>query len=139
MDALGLGQQPTAAVIRRFRQMLEKLIRPAIPRAANDLGPRNHEIQDANPGPGQTTPVALWGPAHESTPDPHGIDTTLWDHGIDGLLQERVQVGSQRNRWSSSAFCAAAFLASGLVGSELNDRPRAGSRSGRKPRPEPRQ
>jgi hypothetical protein len=131
MDAL--GRKSAAAVIYQLQQMLEKLGRPG----ANGLGAPNHAVKGASPGPGRIVPSGMSGPARELTPDPHGVDTTLWDHGIDGLLQERVPVGSQRNRSASSAFCAAALLAASLLGSELNDRPRAGSRSARKPRPEP--
>jgi hypothetical protein len=136
MDAL--GRTSPAAMLRQFNEMLDKLIRPAIPAAANVHGAQNDEVKD--PGPGQIALVAIPGPAPESTPSPApqsmpglgGIDTVLWDHGIDGLLQERNRTGSAAALW------AVAFLASGLVGSELNERPAAGSRSPRKRRAKPR-
>jgi hypothetical protein len=133
-----MGRKPAAAVLHQFYEMLEKLGRPAIP-GANDHGARNDQPKYANPGPAQTAPAAMLSPAPESTPDPGGIDIALWDHGIDGLLQERVPVDSDNNRSGSGAFWAAAFLASGLVVSELNERPRAESPSARKPRLEPRE
>jgi hypothetical protein len=133
-----LGRTSPAAVLRQFNEMLDKLIRPAIPAAANVHGAQNDEVKD--PGPGQIALVAIPGPAPESTPSPApqsmpglgGIDTVLWDHGIDGLLQERNRTGSAAALW------AVAFLASGLVGSELNERPAAGSPSPRKRRAKPR-
>jgi len=130
MDAL--GRKSPAAVLRQFSGMLDKLSGPSIPAAANDRGARNFEVKDANPGRGQTAPSAMLGPAPESTPGPGGIDIVLWDHGIDGLLQER-------NRLESGALWAAAFLASGLVRCELNERPAAGSPRARKRRPETRE
>jgi len=130
MDAL--GRKSPAAVLRQLSGMLDKLSGPGTPAAANDHGARNDEVKDANPGPGQTAPSAMLGPAPQSTPGPGGIDTVLWDHGIDGLLQERSRSGS-------AAFLAAAFLATGLVGSELDERPAARSTSARQRRSEPRE
>ena len=131
-----LGRKSPATMLRQIREMLEKLTAPA---AANGRGARNDEVKDANPGPGQAAPSAFLGPAPGSTRDAGGIDFALWDHGIDGLLQESVLVGSGRNGSASGAFWAAAFLASGLVRSELNERPASRSPSARKPRPEPRE
>jgi hypothetical protein len=132
-----LGRTSPAAVLRQFNEMLDKLIRPAIPAAANVHGAQNDEVKD--PGLGQIALVAISGPAPGSTPSPapqsipgpDAFDAVLWDHGIDGLLQER-------NRTGSAALWAVAFLASGLVGSELNERPAAGSPSPRKWRAKPR-
>ncbi len=132
-----LGRTSPAAVLRQFNEMLDKLIRPAIPAAANVHGAQNDEFKD--PGPGQIALVAIPGPAPESIPSlaphsmpgPDAFNAVLWDHGIDGLLQER-------NRAGSAALWAVAFLASGLVGSELNERPAAGSPSPRKRRAKPR-
>ena len=89
-EVLGaLGRKSPAAVLRQIREMLEKLSTPA---AANDRGARNDAVKDANPGPSQTAPSALLGPAPVSAPAPDssGIDIVLWDHGIDGLLQQPV-------------------------------------------------
>ena len=124
-------------MLRRFSEMLENPSRTALPGLGTDRGVLNHRVQDANPEPGQTAPGAMLGPAPESTPDPGGIDITLWDRGIDGLLQERVPAGSERHRSESGALWAAAFLASGLVGSELYRRRPAGSHWARKPRRRP--
>jgi len=130
-----LGRTSPAAVLRQIREMLEKLTTPA---AANDRGARNDEVKDADPGPSQTAPSALLGPAPVSAPDSSGIDIVLWDQGIDGLLQQRVPaLAAEHPASGSGAFWAAAFLASGLVRSELNERAAAGSSSARKPRPEP--
>ncbi len=93
MDSL--GRKPAAAVLRQFHEMLEKLGRPAIPGAARDRAMRNHQVKDANPGPAQAAPITTSDIAPESTPDQDQIDLVLWDHGIDGLLQERVPVDSE--------------------------------------------
>jgi hypothetical protein len=117
MDALG-RKGPATAVLRNFSAILDTLIGPATPARANAGGARNDAVRNANPWPGRTAPSALLDPAPESTPVPGGITTVLWDHGIDGLLQERDRSGS-------GALCAAAFLASGLVGFEFGRRPAA--------------
>jgi hypothetical protein len=132
-----LGRSSPGAVLRQIREMLEKL---AIPAAANDRGAQNKDIKDANPGPAQTAPSALLGPAPVPAQDSSGIAIVHWDHGIEGLLQQRVPALAAEHRASGSgAFWAAAFLASGLVRSEINERAAAGSSSARKPRSEPRE
>ena len=129
-----LGAKSPAKILRRLSSILDLLIRPGIPAAANDPGAPDDAVKAANPAPAQIAPSAMVDPAPESTPDGSGIDIALWDQGIDGLLQERVPVGSERDYLGSGAIWVAAFLASGLVGSELNERPPAGSPSSRKPR-----
>jgi hypothetical protein len=134
MDALGRTSQ--AAALRQFGGMLEQLGRPALP-GANNTVPQNRENRDANPAPGQAAVRVMWSPAPDSTPDPRRIDPTLWDRGIEGLRQERVPIGSDRNQPGSDAFWAAALLASRLVGSELDRRRPARSPWTRQPRPRP--
>src|SRR5262249_14335927 len=111
------------------------------PAGANDRGARNDNVNHAKPEPGQTAPSAFWGPAPVSAPDSSGVDIVLWDQGIDGLQQQqRVPALAAEHRASGSgAFWAAAFLASGLARSELNERAAAGSSSARKPRPDTRE
>jgi hypothetical protein len=134
-----LGRKPPSAVLRQVRKLLDKLSRPASPSASNDTGARSHKVMYANPGTGQAALSEILGPAPELMRDAGGIDSILWDHGIDGLFQESVPVGSGHNGSGSGAFWAAAILASGLVRSELSERPAIGSPSSRKPRPEPRE
>jgi hypothetical protein len=134
-----LGRKRPSAMLRHFRAMLERLSRPANPAAVNQPGARNDAVKDANPGSSQTVPAAILGPAPVLTQDTGGIDIVLWDHGIDGLLQENVPVGSGRKGPGSGAFWAAAFLASGLVRTALSERPAAGSPSEQRPRPESRE
>jgi hypothetical protein len=129
MDAM--GRKSPAAVIRRFGEVLDKLSRPA----ANNRGAQNN----ANPGKGQTAPFTILAPASGLTPDPNGIDNALWDHGIEGLLDERLPVDTGRDGSESGALWAAVFLASGLVRSELHERTEVRSPSSRKARPEPRE
>jgi hypothetical protein len=131
MDAM--GRKRAAAVINQLQQMLERLGRPE----ANVRGAPNHEVKGANPEPRPIAPSVMFGPARALAPDPDDIDLSLWDHGIDGLLHERLPAGSQRHRSESLALGAAALLASGLVGSELNRRRPLASPWARKPRRRP--
>jgi hypothetical protein len=131
-----LGQKSAAAALRKFHEMLENLGGPAIP-GANQHGAQNHEVKDAKPLSGPAAPQAMSDPAPEGPPEPGPIDVALWDHGIDGLLQERDPVGSDRIQPGLTAFCAAALLASGLVGFELDRRRPAPSPWTREPRLRP--
>jgi hypothetical protein len=135
MDAL--GRKPSAAVLRRFSEILDKPSATILPGAGNDHGVQKQAVEDANAAPDRSAVPASMDPAPRTTPDPGGLDISLWDRGIDGLLEERLPAGSERHRSESGALGSAVFLASSLVGSELSRRPPIWSPRGRNLRTRP--
>jgi hypothetical protein len=133
-----LGRKVPGAVLRQFQGMLEKLNLPA---AANPS--RGHDaLKAAKPAPGQSTPSALLGPAPAPAQGVSPVDIVPWDHGIDGLVQERTRPDpvalwpGARGAW---VFSVAVYLSSSLVRSELGERSPARTPAVRRPRLEPRQ
>jgi hypothetical protein len=115
-----LGWKSPSAVLRRFREMLEKLSAPAAgPSATNDSGTRTNQMKDAQARPGLAAPAALLAPMPRLMQGAGAIDSLLWDEGIDGLLEEGDRVDSAWKESRSAALWAAALLASGLVRSEV--------------------
>ena len=129
-----LGRKSPAKILRRLSSILDLLIRPGIPAAANDPGAQDHAVAGPNQGPVETAPLATTSLAPEAAAAGGGIDMALWDRGIDGLLQDRDPADSRSERSGAGAIGAALFLASGVVGSELKRRPPARWPSARKPR-----
>jgi len=112
-----LGRQSPAAFLRQLNEILDKLnvaplLVPALNRGVNN------NVKDVIPAQGKIAP----GRASAPVPAANGIDSTLWDQGINGLLDEHAPAGPERHRTELAALSAAAFLASGLVGCGLKGR-----------------
>jgi hypothetical protein len=133
-----LGRRLPGAVLRHFHGMLEKLNLPAGATHSQGSGP----VKDAKPAQGPNAPSTWIGPAPAPAQGAGTGGIVLWDHGIDGLVQDsagRLAGQSSSSARGIAAISAAVFLASSLVRSELGERPAGRSRAGRRFRLESRE